>query len=50
MPPTDKAQGGLHLAGRRPDVAPGVLVLKVVFDQQMTPRDFAYGLGATATS
>jgi hypothetical protein len=23
-------------------------VLKVVFDQQMTPRDFAYGLGATS--
>ena len=29
-------------------VAPGVLVLKVTFDQSMTPRDFAYGLGAGA--
>ncbi|MBO9707818.1 MAG: hypothetical protein J7521_06375 [Caulobacter sp.] len=26
-------------------IAPGVLVLKVVFDQQMLPRDFAYSPG-----
>ena len=48
MPPTamPKVVSTWPAAGQ--EVAPGVLVLKVVFDQQMTPRDFAYGLGAGA--
>ena len=46
MPPTamPKVVASWPAAGQ--EIAPGVLVLKVVFDQQMTPRDFAYGLGA----
>ena len=48
MPPTamPKVVSTWPAAGQ--EIAPGVLVLKVVFDQQMTPRDFAYGLGAGA--
>jgi hypothetical protein len=48
MPPTamPKVVATWPAAGQ--EVAPGVLVLKVTFDQQMTPRDFAYGLGAGA--
>ena len=46
MPPTDKPKVVATWPASGETVAPGVLVLKVVFDQQMTPRDFAYGLGA----
>lgn len=45
MPPTDKPNVVSTWPENGQTVAPGVLVLKVVFDQQMTPRDFAYGLG-----
>lgn len=48
MPPTDKPKVVATWPANGETVAPGVLVLKVVFDQQMTPRDFAYGLGADA--
>ena len=46
MPPTDKPKVVATWPASGETVAPGVLVLKVVFDQQMTPRDFAYGLDA----
>jgi hypothetical protein len=46
MPPTLKPKVTATWPASGEAVAPGVLVLKVVFDQQMTPRDFAYGLGA----
>ncbi|MFZ0267917.1 hypothetical protein [Caulobacter sp.] len=46
MPPTDKPKVVATWPASGETIAPGVLVLKVVFDQQMTPRDFAYGLGA----
>jgi hypothetical protein len=46
MPPTQKPKVVATWPAGGATVAPGVLVLKVVFDQQMTPRDFAYGLGA----
>ncbi|MBO9561063.1 MAG: hypothetical protein J7515_21070 [Caulobacter sp.] len=45
MPPTDKPKVASTWPENGQTVAPGVLVLKVAFDQQMTPRDFAYGLG-----
>ncbi|SFK73033.1 hypothetical protein [Caulobacter sp. UNC279MFTsu5.1] len=45
MPPTQKPKVVATWPAGGQAVAPGVLVLKVVFDQQMTPRDFAYGLG-----
>ena len=45
MPPTDKPKVVATWPASGETIAPGVLVLKVVFDQQMTPRDFAYGLG-----
>ncbi len=45
MPPTDKPKVVSTWPAAGQAVAPGVLVLRVVFDQQMTPRDFAYGLG-----
>lgn len=48
MPPTQKPKVTATWPAEGQAVAPGVLVLKVVFDQQMTPRDFAYGLGAGA--
>jgi hypothetical protein len=47
MPPTSKPKVVATWPAGDQTVAPGVLVLKVVFDQQMTPRDFAYGLGAS---
>jgi hypothetical protein len=47
MPPTDKPKVVTTWPENGQAVAPGVLVLKVAFDQQMTPRDFAYDLGAT---
>jgi hypothetical protein len=47
MPPTQKPKVVATWPAGDQTVAPGVLVLKVVFDQQMTPRDFAYGLGAS---
>jgi hypothetical protein len=46
MPPTQKPKVVATWPANGEAIAPGVLVLKVVFDQQMTPRDFAYGLGA----
>jgi hypothetical protein len=45
MPPTQKPKVVATWPAAGQAVAPGVLVLKVVFDQQMTPRDFAYGPG-----
>jgi hypothetical protein len=45
MPPTEKPKVVATWPASGEAIAPGVLVLKVVFDQQMTPRDFAYGLG-----
>jgi hypothetical protein len=48
MPPSLKPKVTATWPASGQAVAPGVLVLKVVFDQQMTPRDFAYGLGAGA--
>ncbi len=45
MPPTQKPKVVATWPENGQTVAPGVLVLKVAFDQQMTPRDFAYGLG-----
>jgi hypothetical protein len=48
MPPTQKPRVTATWPAAGQAVAPGVLVLKVTFDQQMTPRDFAYGLGAGA--
>lgn len=48
MPPSLKPKVTATWPAAGQAVAPGVLVLKVVFDQQMTPRDFAYGLGAGA--
>ena len=48
MPPTQKPKVVATWPAADQAVAPGVLVLKVVFDQPMTPRDFAYGLGAGA--
>jgi len=44
MPPTQKPKVVTTWPAAGQAIAPGVLVLKVVFDQQMTPRDFAYGL------
>ena len=46
MPPTQKPKVVATWPASGETITPGVLVLKVVFDQQMTPRDFAYGLGA----
>jgi hypothetical protein len=46
MPPTMKPKVVTTWPANGQAIAPGVLVLKVLFDQQMTPRDFAYGLGA----
>lgn len=43
MPPTSKPTVVTTWPAAGQAIAPGVLVLKVVFDQQMTPRDFAYG-------
>jgi hypothetical protein len=48
MPPTEKPKVLATWPAAGQAIAPGVLVLKVVFDQPMTPRDFAYGLGAGA--
>ena len=48
MPPTQKPKVVATWPAADQAVAPGVLVLKVTFDQPMTPRDFAYGLGAGA--
>lgn len=48
MPPTQKPKVVATWPAAGQTIAPGVLVLKVVFDQPMTPRDFAYGLGAGA--
>jgi len=45
MPPTERPKLVATWPENGQTVSPGVLVLKVVFDQQMTPRDFAYGLG-----
>jgi hypothetical protein len=45
MPPTVKPKVTATWPAAGQAIAPGVLVLKVVFDQQMTPRDFAYGPG-----
>jgi hypothetical protein len=45
MPPTEKPKVVATWPAGGETITPGVLVLKVVFDQQMTPRDFAYGLG-----
>jgi hypothetical protein len=45
MPPTEKPKVVATWPASGETITPGVLVLKVVFDQQMTPRDFAYGLG-----
>ena len=42
MPPTQKPKVVATWPAAGEAVAPGVLVLKVVFDQEMTPRDFAY--------
>ncbi len=47
MPPTEKPKVVSTWPESGATIAPGVLVLKVVFDQQMTPRDFAYGLGSS---
>ena len=46
MPPTQKPKVTATWPAAGEAVAPGVLVLKVVFDQPMTPRDFSYGPGA----
>lgn len=46
MPPTEKPKLVATWPENGQTVAPGVLVLKMVFDQQMTPRDFAYDLGS----
>ena len=43
MPRTDKPKVVATWPAAGQAVAPGVLVLKVTFDQSMTPRDFAYG-------
>jgi hypothetical protein len=48
MPPTQKPKVVATWPAADQAVAPGVLVLKVTFDQPMTPRDFAYGLGSGA--
>jgi hypothetical protein len=48
MPPTEKPKVVATWPAAGQEIPPGVLVLKVTFDQQMTPRDFAYGLGAGA--
>jgi hypothetical protein len=48
MPPTQKPKVAATWPAAGATVAPGVLVLKITFDQQMTPRDFDYGLGAGA--
>ena len=48
MPPTQKPKVVSTWPAAGQAIAPGVLVLKVTFDQQMTPRDFAYGLGTGA--
>jgi hypothetical protein len=45
MPPTNKPKVVATWPAGGETITPGVLVLKVVFDQQMTPRDFAYALG-----
>lgn len=44
MPPTQKPKVVATWPAAGQTIAPGVLVLKVTFDQQMTPRDFSYGL------
>jgi hypothetical protein len=46
MPPTQKPKVVATWPAAGQSIAPGVLVLKVTFDQQMTPRDFAYSLGS----
>ena len=46
MPPTAKPKVVATWPAAGQAVAPGVLVLKIVFDQQMTPRDFAYAPAA----
>jgi len=46
MPPTQKPKVTATWPAAGQAIAPGVLVLKVAFDQAMTPRDFAYGAGA----
>lgn len=46
MPPTAKPKVVATWPAAGQAIAPGVLVLKVVFDQQMTPRDFDYGPSA----
>jgi hypothetical protein len=48
MPPTEKPKVVATWPAAGQTIAPGVLVLKITFDQQMTPRDFAYGLGTAA--
>ena len=48
MPPTPKPKVVATWPAADQAVAPGVLVLKVAFDQPMTPRDFAYRLDAGA--
>jgi len=45
MPPTAKPKVVATWPAGGETIIPGVLVLKVVFDQKMTPRDFAYALG-----
>jgi len=45
MPRTEKPKVVATWPAAGQAIAPGVLVLKVVFDQPMTPRDFAYGPG-----
>lgn len=49
MPPTEKPKVVATWPENGQAVAPGVLVLKVAFDQQMTPRDFAYDLGGSGS-
>ncbi|CAN5374892.1 hypothetical protein BH10PSE4_BH10PSE4_11960 [soil metagenome] len=46
MPPTAKPRVVATWPAAGQAIAPGVLVLKVVFDQEMTPRDFAYAPAA----
>ena len=46
MPRTEKPKVTATWPAAGQEIAPGVLVLKVTFDQQMTPRDFSYGPGA----
>lgn len=46
MPRTEKPKVVATWPTAGQAIAPGVLVLKVVFDQPMTPGDFAYGPGA----